>query len=221
MQTVVSILELAAAILAVIAVIRRYRAALRDHPPLAYMPGPVAWRWSAPPDGLRVQQAEQVSVLSVPRPKRAGAIVAELAAYGVALLLVAMAVAALINDLPPMVHLIALIVFGPLIPVCLQMATRLERIELRPTRVTFIERGGLWWHRARTRRRPLRVTGKMASVFEASKDSDPEHQITLGGGLLRTRMRSACTQSTGSWLVGGLEAWSAADVSAAGPDAAE
>ena len=216
MQTVVSILELAAAVMAVIALTRRYRKAMRDNPPLAYEPGPVWWRWSTPPDGLTVRQADDASVLVLPRPKRVGSIAAELAAYGIGLLLVAMAVAGLVNDLPPLVQCLPIVLFAPLIPVCLLIATRLERIELRPQSVTFIERGGLWWHRTRVRERPIRVEGKMASVFEVSKDSDPEHEIRLPGGLLSTRMRSACTQSMGTWIVGGLTAWSAADP---GPDA--
>lgn len=209
MQTLLMALELGAAIMAVAVVVRRHRKALRDHPPLAYEPGPVRWRWSTPPDGLTVRQAEGVSVVTLPPSPRGGAIAAEIAAYGLALLLIAMSVASVINDQPLALNLIGLALIGPLIPICLRMATRLTRIELRPERVTFIERGGLWWVRRRTWGRPIRVEGKMASPFETSKGRDPEHEIRLRAGLLGVRMRSACTQSMGSWIVGGLQAWSA------------
>lgn len=212
MNTLIPALELAAAIFAVIALVRGYRKALREHPPLDYEPAQVSWRWSTPPEGLVAQQAEAVSVLVVPRPKRTGALIAELAAYGLGVFMIAMTIASWLNGQTPLVQLVPLFIVGPLIPVCLRMATRLDRIELRPDTVTFIERGDLWWHRRRTRRRPLRAAGKMESMFSVDRGQDPEHEIVLRGGLLGTRMRSACNQSTGSWIVGGLNAWSAAKV---------
>lgn len=210
MQPLLAALELAAAIGAVIAVILRYRKALRDHPPLEYAPAAVPWRWAEPPPGLTVRQAEGVSVIDLPPPRRTRAIVAELAAYGFGLLLVASAIASLVNDLPALVNAMSVVIFGPLVLVCLQMATRLVRVELRPDTVTFVERGGLWWHRTRVRRRPLRVAGKMEAMLSVERGRDPEHGILLKGGLVWTHMRSACNQSQGTWLVGGLEAWSAA-----------
>lgn len=210
MQTLASVVELIAAILAVVALVRRHRKALRDHPPIDYTPDPVPWRWAAPPAGLTVRQAEGVSIIELPQPRRVQAVIAELAAYGIGLLVGAMGISGLIHGLPIAVHLMVLLIFGPLIFVCLQMATRLVRIELRPDAVTFVERGGLWWHRQRTRRRPLRISGKMASVFAVEAGRDPEHEIRLGG-LRGARMRSACNQTQGSWVVGGLDAWSAAE----------
>ena len=175
MNSLVVVLEVAAAVFAVIAIVRRYRAALRDHPPLDYQPAPVSWRWSTPPKGLVAQQSKDVSVLVLPRPKRGNARIAEVSAYGLAVVLVAMIIASWINGQPPLVHVFAIYMVVPIILVCLHAATRLDRIELRPDTVTFIERGDLWWRRSRTLRRPLRVSGKMESMLSVSRGQDPEH----------------------------------------------
>lgn len=208
MQILLSALELTLAVLAVLAVVRRHRKALREHPPLGYEPGPVAWRWANPPAGLTVRESDQVSVLILPRAHRMGAVAAELSAYGFGLLLVASSIATVVNDHPLMVHLLVFVLIGPLIPACLLASTRLERIELRPTTVTFVERGGIWWRRHRTRRRPLKVEGKMDSVFNTHRKQEPRHEIRLRGRMLDDRFRSECDQTMGTWIVGGLQAWS-------------
>lgn len=208
MDSVVSIVEVLLAVGAVVTVYLHRRRAVLDHPPLDYTPDAEPWRWGPPPEGLRVHQAEGVSVLELPWKLPLGAVVAELAAYAIGLLILAMMVMGFVNDLPLLAHGVALVIFAPLAWVSLRMSARLWRIELRPDSITCVEKSRLWWRRHRRWRRPVRVSGKMQSAFSLSEGQDPEHDLLISGRLLAVRMRSQCDNGTGSWVVSGLQAWS-------------
>ncbi|MCB9547912.1 MAG: hypothetical protein H6706_19000 [Myxococcales bacterium] len=211
MDTLFAALDLGLAVAAVVAIVRRHRAALRQHPPLPYMPGEVPWRWAEPPPGLEVHHAAGVSILTLPWRRPVGRTIAEGAAYAVVLAMVAMSISGFVHGLPWSIHLVTLLIFGPLAWVCLRMATRLWRIELRPDGVTFVERGALWWHRHRHLRRPVQAHGKMQSALTLNEGEDPEHDLLVTRRMLGVRFRSACDQSQGSWVVGGINAWNTAD----------
>jgi hypothetical protein len=198
---------------------REWRSFVNQHPPVPYTQSAAveSWRWSDPPSelSLRKEDSAEHSLLRLPTIQSPvplfGTIFGCIMILGGIYLVIYQFYLAPPNDrvLGPLFVMLFLVVFGRLM---FFLGSKLVVIELQPDRVVFIVRYGvILFQRTTFRRGKVHFSGKLQSALAIERDQkQPNYYVFVKRWYSTKRYVTDCDPSKGSWLVAGLENWTAA-----------
>jgi hypothetical protein len=186
--------------------------ARRRFPEVTYDRGRDAWRWAAPPDGLRVTEDARTSRLHLDGRSPTGHVAMSIAGYVVIAGGVGLAVYLLATGAVDLVRLSVPLVACLAGRGLLEVNAHVVRVDLAPEQATFVVRYGIGLHRnERVRPRRGRFEGRMQAALGASSGQthadDFLYYLDFRAGLLARRFTLLCNRTQGSWITGGLNAW--------------